>query len=131
MATEYRLSHTAAEIDEKLIKVDVLDEALKTKQDNLTFDSAPIEDSENPITSGGVYEAIQNAKPNLTYDEVPTEGSSNLVTSGAVYAALANNSTATDDDALMDFMAEMELVDPVTLSDGSILISNNNEIYSL
>ena len=60
MATEYRLSHTAVEIDEKLTKVGELDAALKTKQDNLTFDFAPTEDSENPITSGGVYAALQN-----------------------------------------------------------------------
>lgn len=37
---------------------------------------------------------------------------------------------ATDDDA-MDFLAEMEMIRPVTNSNGEILISSSNEIYSL
>lgn len=41
------------------------------------------------------------------------------------------NITEANDEDIMDTMTEMGLVDPVTLSDGSILISNNNEIYSL
>lgn len=191
---EYKLSYTAQEIDSKLGKISEIENSLYNKQDKLTFDLEPVEDGENPITSGGVYMAIQNAKPNydeaptenstnlvnsgsvytaiqnakpnleydevptedstnlvtsgsvhkslegvyeslqgkqdaLMFDEIPTEGSENLVTSGAIYAALANNST--DDEEIMDLMAEMELIDPVTLSDGSILVSNNNEIYTI
>ena len=37
---------------------------------------------------------------------------------------------ATNDDA-MDFLAEMEMITPVTNSNGEILISQSNEIYSL
>ena len=37
---------------------------------------------------------------------------------------------ATDEDA-MDFLTEMEMVTPVTNSNGEILISPSNEIYSL
>ena len=37
---------------------------------------------------------------------------------------------ATDED-IMNVMTEMEMVEPVTTSNGAILISNNNEIYSL
>ena len=37
---------------------------------------------------------------------------------------------ATNDDA-MDFLAEMEMTTPVTNSNGEILISQSNEIYSL
>lgn len=39
-------------------------------------------------------------------------------------------SIATNDDA-MDFLAEMEMTTPVTNSNGEILISQSNEIYSL
>ena len=39
-------------------------------------------------------------------------------------------SIATNDDA-MDFLAEMEMITPVTNSNGEILISQSNEIYSL
>ena len=37
---------------------------------------------------------------------------------------------ATNDDA-MDFLAEMEMTTPITNSNGKILISQSNEIYSL
>lgn len=86
MATEYRLSYTAQEIDERLRKTDELEH----KQDKLTFDSVPTEGSENLVKSGDIYTAIQNATPNLTFDEAPTEGSENLVKSGAIHAALQN-----------------------------------------
>ncbi len=39
---------------------DAIEKALATKQDKLTFDSAPTENSTNPVTSGGVYNALQN-----------------------------------------------------------------------
>ena len=39
-------------------------------------------------------------------------------------------SIATNDDA-MDFLAEMKMTTPVTNSNGEILISQSNEIYSL
>lgn len=52
-----------------------------------------------------------------------------------------NDSTAKDyiknkpaiatDDNVMDFLAEMGIVTPVTNSSGEILISSSNEIYSL
>ena len=86
MAIEYRLSYTAQEIDERLGKID----GLENKQDKLTFDSIPTEGSENLVKSGDIYTAIQNATPNLTFDEAPTEGSENLVKSGAIHAALQN-----------------------------------------
>lgn len=35
---------------------------LATKQNTLTFDSQPTEDSTNPVTSNGVYEALQTVK---------------------------------------------------------------------
>lgn len=37
-----------------------LSNELKNKQDKLEFDTIPVADSVNPITSGGVYEALQN-----------------------------------------------------------------------
>ena len=37
---------------------------------------------------------------------------------------------ATNDDA-MDFLAEMGMITPITNSNGEILISQSNEIYSL
>ena len=37
--------------------------AISGKQNVLTFDSTPIENSTNPVTSGGVYTAISNITP--------------------------------------------------------------------
>lgn len=42
-------------IDELQAERSVIASAIAGKQDTLTFDSAPTEDSENPVTSGGVY----------------------------------------------------------------------------
>ena len=43
--------------DENIVETNVTDE-LKTKQKNLTFDSAPTQNSTNPVTSDGVYTAL-------------------------------------------------------------------------
>lgn len=42
---------------------EALDELAAGKQDTLTFDTAPTEDSLNPVTSGGVYDAIIGLLP--------------------------------------------------------------------
>lgn len=51
---------------------------LAYKQDVLTFDSTPIENSENPVTSGGLYDAIKTA------------GSQQVVVVGALPTASAD-----------------------------------------
>lgn len=58
-------------------------------QDALTFDSAPTEDSTNPVESGGIYTALAGKQDNLTFDDDPTENSTNPVKSGGVYNALS------------------------------------------
>lgn len=85
--------------------------AIGSKQDKLTFDSAPASGSKNPVTSGGIYSALigkQNAgdyatnaalakkQDKLTYDSTPTSGSSNPVTSGGIYSALAGKQSTGD-----------------------------------
>ena len=59
-------------------------------QAELTIDSAPTEDSTNPVESGGVYEALALKQDTLTIDSAPTESSTNPVESGGVYTALGN-----------------------------------------
>lgn len=60
---------------------------LAAKQDVLTFDDAPEEDSENPVTSGGIYNAIGSAMSNV-YTKAETDN------------AIAQR-TATNDPALL------------------------------
>lgn len=66
--------------------VSALQTAVSGKQDTLTFDTAPISGSNNPVTSGGIYNALQNVS--VQTDAVPTEGSTKAVQSGGVYNAL-------------------------------------------
>lgn len=65
MANEVFLEHSGAEIDDNIDEVVAarggsasLAAAIAGKQDMLTFDSAPTEESTNPVTSGGVYSAF-------------------------------------------------------------------------
>lgn len=44
---------------------------------------------------------------------------------------IKNKPTIAADEEIMDFMAEINLITPVTSSDGDILTGNNGEIYSL
>lgn len=64
--------------------------ALGTKQDTLTFDNAPTENSNNPVKSGGIYTALGTKQDTLTFDNTPTENSNNPVTSDGIYDALAD-----------------------------------------
>ena len=75
-----------------------VENALTSKQDILAFDNVPTQNSNNPVTSGGIYSALIN-KVNSDdigtaaakdYVDSVTENSTDLVTSGAVYAAIDN-----------------------------------------
>lgn len=63
-------------------------DALQTKQNTLTFDSTPTENSSNPVTSDGIYDALQTKQNTLTFDSTPTDESSNPVTSDGIYDAI-------------------------------------------
>ena len=62
--------------------------ALAGKQDTLTFDNSPTENSTNPVKSGGVYTALAGKQDTLTFDNAPTANSNNPVKSGGVYTAV-------------------------------------------
>lgn len=66
--------------------VSALQTTVSGKQDRLTFDDAPTQNSSNPVKSGGVYAALQNVS--VQTDAVPTQGSTKAVQSGGVYTAL-------------------------------------------
>lgn len=64
-----------ATIEELQIIANGLGSVLEGKQDKLTFDKTPTKDSENPLTSGGVYDAIQSVSPSKTYTLIETRES--------------------------------------------------------
>jgi len=82
---------------------------LDAKQDVLTFDNAPIENSTNPVKSGGVYTALSGKQDTLTYDNLPTENSTNMVKSGGIYTAI--NSLGADDIAYDNTNSELVATD--------------------
>ena len=45
---------------EESAEIENLQNQINGKQDKLTFDSAPTQNSTNPVTSGGIYNALQN-----------------------------------------------------------------------
>lgn len=69
-----------------------------TKQNVLTFDTQPVENSANPVTSGGVWDAINGVTPTITVDPAPIEGGTNPVSSGGVFEALANLAESVDNE---------------------------------
>lgn len=71
-------------ITDLVTKGDMTD-ALATKQDTLTFDNTPTQNSTNPVKSGGVYSALAGKQDTLTFDDTPTDGSNNPVKSNGIY----------------------------------------------
>lgn len=84
------------------------------KQDALTFDDAPTENSTNPVKSGGVYTALSGKQPTLTFDDTPTSGSSNPVKSGGVYSALGNKQDTVSFDGTYSSSNKAATVSTVT-----------------
>lgn len=63
------------------------------KMDKMEVDDAPTQNSDNLVTSGGVYEALQNIPGGggtIVLDDTVTEQSSNGVKSSGIYQAIAN-----------------------------------------
>ena len=52
------ITDTAKREDQTEAELEAVETALAGKQDALTFDSEPTEDSTNPVTSGGVFSAL-------------------------------------------------------------------------
>lgn len=81
------------------------------------------------------FEELLNAVVNIdeaeeiAIDSEPIEDSDNLVTSGGVYNALFSR-IASDED-IMELLYELDLINPITTYDGSILTFSDDEICSL
>lgn len=109
------------------------------KQDALTFDSIPTEDSTNPITSGGVYSVIRDNEYVLaaaindlntrlasveTFDSIPTENSENPVKSGGLYKIITDNEE-TIATALNDLDERVEV-----LENGGALVEESDPVFA-
>lgn len=63
---------------------------LATKQNALTFDNEPIQNSNNPVKSNGIWAWFQSVQSLLTFDNTPTAGSDNPVKSKGIKSAIDN-----------------------------------------
>ena len=59
-----------------------------SKQNTLTFDDAPTQNSTHPVTSNGIYSALANKQDRLTMDHFPASQSLHPVSSDGVYQKL-------------------------------------------
>ena len=80
--------------------------------------------SGSDITVDGSGNVIVNSSIKATQD-----ASGNIITD--IYATKSELPVIATDEDVLDFLADMGMVTPVTNSSGEILISSSNEIYSL
>ena len=93
-----------ASIDtEAIVTRSTLEIALATKQDVLTFDTAPTENSDNPVTSNGIYEAIEAVEgqivPQVNSDWNASSGVAEILnkpTIGNATLTIQKNATTVD-----------------------------------
>ena len=86
--------NTPTENSDNPVTSDGIYDALLAKQDTLEFDIAPTVSSNNPVTSDGIYTALSGKQDTLTFDNTPTQSSDNPVTSDGVYTALQDKQDA-------------------------------------
>lgn len=85
-------------------------------QDALTFDSAPTENSANPVKSGGVYNALAGKQDNLTFD-----GTYNASTNKAATESTVTNAIAGLDVSAYSVDAD-ETISSISETDGKISV---------
>lgn len=95
-------------------------------QDALTFDSAPTEDSTNPVESGGVFNALAGKQDNLTFDGVYNASTNKVATESTVTNAIAGldvSALSVDADETISGISETDGKINVTKQD--IAIASN------
>lgn len=87
--------------DKELVIAAALNDLKQNKQDILVYDEVPTENSENPVTSGGLYNyiteieqgtaaALNDLNGRIQTEDTPTQGSTKLVTSGGLYTYITD-----------------------------------------
>lgn len=89
-------------------------------QDALTFDSAPTEDSTNPVESGGVYTALAGKQDNLTFDGVYNASTNKAATESTVTNAIAGLDVS-------DFSVDAdETISSISETDGKVSVTKQD-----
>ena len=71
-------------------------------------DTTPTENSDAPITSGGVFTALAGKEDTLTFDNAPTANSTNPVESGGVFTAIGHVASGIVNISKKDLTASTE-----------------------
>lgn len=75
---------------------------------SLDMDNAPTDNSDNPVTSGGIYTALQRKQNSLTFDSFPTQESTNPVTSSGI-RSYVNETVGTNITSLINNVINPQL----------------------
>lgn len=75
-----------------------LDALLAAKQDTLTFDNLPTQNSNNPVKSGGVFTALGSKANKVSVEQVALEDAVLIIQSNTIYELTYNNSIEIDLD---------------------------------
>ena len=111
----------ADELNTYYYNKDDTDTLLAAKQNTLTWDSAPTEDSANPVTSGGIYTALGNGS-------VTKIGTANVGTDTKPIKLVAGVPTAVTND-LVDTATAQSIEGAKTFTSGSVAIKTASEQY--
>ena len=63
---------------------------LSDANSSISFDNTPLQGSEKPVKSGGIYNALSGKQDALEFDSTPTQLSNNPVTSDGIYKAVSD-----------------------------------------
>lgn len=108
-------------------RVDTVELALDEKQDTLNFDNSPIENSDNPVKSGGIYDALETKldKESVKFDPEPN-GTDALSTGGAY--DIVQDLTSQLNDYKRNGVFLTTDADGEKVNDGTIVINNNQTV---
>lgn len=143
--TKAGLSQTTGNAMDNAMSQKAVSDALQQKQDTLTFDNAPTQNSDNPVKSKGIYKAIQDAISGGSIDDEVTEESANPVKSSGIYDAIhglklsITNGYLTLNEELqfsmeltedaLSMIGNAEINDDTIIVDGPVAITNNSMVY--
>lgn len=98
---------------------------LDAKQDTLTFDNAPTENSTNPVKSGGVYTAINGKQDAFQVQTLGTASASDL---GKIYEYLGLDTASLKHGLFYEAKEVIPITDPATYEWVSVPVQNIDNV---
>ncbi len=107
-----------AAVSANATNITALQTAMAGKQNTLTFDNVPTENSSNPVKSGGVYSAINtlNTAVQGKQDKLHTEMNTGALAVGTTSLTLTFTTETIGTDTLVDVYSDTFGVNPTSIS---------------